>query len=396
MKNVNSEDRYQFYPHISAKNRLPVKIIRGGSSKGIFVSAEDIPPMGIDRDNLILRLFGTPDLRQIDGLGGGDKLTSKLAVMGKSLRSDCHVSYLFAQVGTEFPDVDWTSNCGNISAGAALFAALGKYGENRDGFHYIAIEQANTGRCIHAHIPLVDEMPALEGNFEIGGVPRAGPRIDLDFSDFNGSTLNKGVFPTGDRQELINLKCGIDLPVTIIDVANLSILVNAENLGIDLTQSLSNLQMDKDLIDRLDDIRASVLIKLKMASEKTIALTLRRSVNPLVHLLGIPRTFRTLYGTSLHLNKYDILARSYSRGSFSKAFPVTGAIGVAVAAFVNGTIAEKYGCQTGTSAEITVGHPSGHLRVEVQVVDQKKHIFIKKATIGRTARLLLDGEAYLS
>ena len=320
--------------------RLPVKIIRGGSSKGIFVRVEDLPPAGMSRDRAILRLFGAPDVRQIDGLGGADKLTSKLAVMGPPTRSDCDISYLFAQVGTEFPDVDWTSNCGNISGGAALYAALERVGTARDAVRHISIEQANTGRRLLATVPLNEGVPALTGDFRIGGVPGTGPRIDLDFADFDGSCLGQGVFPTGARQEVLILPDQTSVPVTILDMANLNILVRAEDLGLDLTRPLYCLQADNDLLDRLDMIRAAVMLKLGMAKPETVMETIRRSLNPLVQILSKPQSYKDLAGRVIAAESHDLLSRSYSRRTFSKAFPGTGAIGTALGTFTAGTLAE--------------------------------------------------------
>ena len=375
--------------------KLPVKIIRGGSSKGIFVRVADLPPAGIQRDCLILRLFGSPDSRQIDGLGGADKLTSKLAVMGPPTRPDCDITYLFAQVGTEFAHVDWNSNCGNISSGAALFAALDRVGITRDGQRHIAIEQANTGRRLLASVPMSADEPALVGDFEIGGVPGTGPRIDLDFADFAGSCLNCGLFPTGARREVLKLDDGPPLLVTILDMANLNVLLKAEDLGVDLTRPLEHLQGDGALLDRLDQIRATVLIRLGMASTTTAAEMIRRSVNPLVQLLAAPQSYRNLVGHEVTIGSHDVLSRSYARRAFSKAFPGTGAIGTAVGAFLNGTVADIYGRNAVSQSRIRIGHPGGCLSVAVTLSNAEAEPCIREAIIGRTARVLLEGYAYL-
>ncbi|MCC4242083.1 PrpF domain-containing protein [Thalassospira povalilytica] len=376
-------------------SRLPLKIIRGGSSKGIFVRVEDLPDAGSDRDSVILRLFGSPDIRQIDGLGGADKLTSKLAVMGPPTRSDCDISYLFAQVGTEFPDVDWKSNCGNISSGAALFAALDRLGEKHGVQRKIAIEQANTGRRLLATVPLRGDDPALKGEYSIGGVPGTGPRIDLDFADFNGSCLNRGLFPSGKREEKLLLPDGTVLPVTIIDMANLSVLVQADKLNVDLSLSLNRLQEDRNLTHTLDQIREAVLIKLGMATPETATEIIRRSVNPLVQILAQPQAYCDLAGNTISVQSHDVLSRSYARGAFSKAFPGTGAIGTGVCAFIAGTVAEQYTRNLVCPTEIRIGHPSGCMSVEVSVSDTSAELHVLKASIGRTARVLMEGVAHL-
>lgn len=375
--------------------RLPVKIIRGGSSKGIFVRSEDLPQAGPERDRLVLRLFGAPDVRQIDGLGGGDKLTSKLAVMGTPTRSDCDISYLFAQVGTKFPDVDWDSNCGNISSGAALFAAIDGVGTVEGGRQQIAIEQSNTGRRLLATVPFNGNRPAVTGTFAIGGVPGTGPRIDLDFADFEGSCLNRGLFPSGIRQQELALPDDATFPVTIVDMANLNVLIQANVLGLDLSSSLEVMQNNTTLLDRLDAIRSAVLIELGLATRESAPAIIRRSVNPLIHILAEPKSYRSLNGNHIDAGDCDLISRSYARRAFSKAFPGTGAIGVAVASRVTGTLATRYGSNAIDRRQIRIGHPSGCLGVETIVSEVEKTVSIQRALIGRTARVLMEGTAYL-
>jgi len=375
---------------------LKVKIIRGGSSKGVFVHTENLPAPGPLRDQLVLRLFGAPDIRQIDGLGGGDKLTSKLAIMGSPTRTDCNISFLFAQVGTEFPDLDWHSNCGNISSGAALFAAIEGAGHDRDGQQHIAIEQANTGRRLLATIPMTGDAPATKGSFAIGGVPGTGPRIDLDFADFDGSCLNKGLFPTGSRQQKLVLPDGKAILITVIDMANLNVIVHAADLGIDLTCPLNQLQGNAELLDRLDHIRATVMIQLGQATLQTAAGIIRRSVNPLVHILATPQSYTDLGGAQIGAQTHDVLARSYARSAFSKAYPGTGAIGIAVAMCIPGTNAAVFGQNAANAADLRIGHPSGCLSVSAEVRETATGLNVESAKIGRTARVLMEGTAYLT
>lgn len=375
---------------------LSVKIIRGGSSKGVFVLAKDLPLPGPVRDRLVLRLFGAPDIRQIDGLGGGDKLTSKLAIMGPPTRADCDISYLFAQVGTEFPDLDWHSNCGNISSGAALFAAIENAGHDQGQQRHIAIEQANTGRRLLAKIPMSGDTPAMTGSFAIGGVPGTGPKIDLDFADFGGSCLNKGLFPIGSRQQQLILPDGKAISISIIDMANLNVIVHAADLGIDLTCPLKKLQDDVVLLDRLDHIRATVMIQLGQATQHTAAEIIRRSVNPLVHILAPPQTYTDLNGAQVDARTHDVLARSYARRAFSKAYPGTGAIGTAVAMCISGTNSAVFGQAAPNAANLRIGHPSGCLSVNAKVSETAAGLSVENATIGRTARVLMEGKAYLT
>src|SRR5258708_13480825 len=171
----------------------------------MYTERDALPPPGKERDRQILDLFGSPDVRQIDGLGGADKLTSKVAVMGKPARADCDIDYLFGQVGTVIPRVDWTSNCGNLSAGAALYAVHKRYVPLDGESVNVAIHQVNTGRRLRAIVPLLDGKPALKGDFAIGGGPGTGPPIDLDFGDFGGVAMKKGVRPPGNPADPLAL-----------------------------------------------------------------------------------------------------------------------------------------------------------------------------------------------
>ncbi|MDR5859268.1 hypothetical protein FZZ93_03125 [Halomonas eurihalina] len=375
-------------------DHFPLRLIRGGSSKGIFLRETDIPSPGPERDAVILKLFGTPDIRQIDGLGGGDKLTSKLAVMGKALRKDCDVSYLFGQVGTKFSDLDWQSNCGNISAGAALFAALDGLGDRDGATMSLSIEQRNTGRKLLARVPMAGDIPSRTGDFEIGGVPGTGPRIDLDFADFAGSTLNQGLFPTGARADLITLANGIQLSATIIDIANLSVIVAARDLAIDLLMPIDALQRDYALRTRLDTIRAAVAIRLGMCTQEGVATFLRRSVNPFIHIVAPPCTYPSINGNEVKAETQDIWSRSYSRATFSKAFPGSGAVGLAVAARLKGTVANDVAWCGDNPSQVWVGHPGGLLSMEVASTETVREVQVSRAVLGRTARLLLEGVGY--
>ena len=298
---------------------IRTKIIRGGSSKGVFLDASEVPPAGPTRDAMILRLFGTLDRRQIDGLGGADKLTSKVAIIGPSNRMDCDVAYLFGQVGTEHPTVDWQSNCGNISAGAALYAAYQGLGNTSDNHRLIRIEQSNTGRVLEAMVPVEHGVPLKTGDFSIGGVPGQGPKIDLDFRDFSGSCLNRGLFPTGDRLSLVAVPGISPLEVTVMDMANLHIFVHANDLNIHPSVSVDPLQANRDLLERLDSLRATVALELGFFSTAELALSLSRNMNPLVHIIDSAHNYCASSGQSILQGDMDLLVRSYSRGQIQQS-----------------------------------------------------------------------------
>jgi 2-methylaconitate cis-trans-isomerase PrpF len=374
-------------------------ILRGGSSKGIYIERDALPPAGELRDRQILDIFGTPDVRQIDGLGGADKLTSKVAVMGKPTRSDCDIDYLFGQVGTVVPRIDWTSNCGNLSAGAALYAVHKAYVRADGNLANVAIHQVNTGRRLLAIVPLDNGAAALQGDFAIGGVPGTGPRIDLDFGDFGGGAMKKGVLPTGSPVDWFDVPGLGRIEVSVIDAANLCIFVRAEEVGIDPKTGVEELQADKALVNRLEAIRANVSSEIGFITEGDVEEEMKVRVNPLLFAVAEPTTYKALNNVMVEEKDHDILSRSMARRAFSKAHPGTGSIGTSVACGIKGTIAhEAYRgkAERGKTYSVRIGHPGGHLEVRARLdPESNKAPAIESAVIGRTARVIMDGRAYL-
>lgn len=374
-------------------------ILRGGSSKGVYIERDALPPAGAERDRQILEIYGSPDVRQIDGLGGADKLTSKVAVMGKPTRQDCDIDYLFGQVGTVIPKIDWTSNCGNLSAGAALYAVHKHYVPLTGEAAQIAIHQVNTGRRLRATVPLLDGQAARQGSFAIGGVPGTGPRIDLDFGDFGGGAMNRGVLPTGNPVDSFDVPGLGRIDVSVIDAANLCIFVRVEDVGIDPLAGVEELQADRALIDRLEAIRTTVSRDIGFITEGDVEQEMRIRVNPLLFAVASPRTYKGLNNVVVEKSDHDILSRSMARRAFSKAHPGTGSIGTSVACGIEGTIAyEAYRGRTkrGESYSVRIGHPGGHLEVRAKLdALSNRPPMLESAILGRTARVIMDGRAYL-
>jgi 2-methylaconitate cis-trans-isomerase PrpF len=373
-------------------------ILRGGSSKGIYIERDCLPRPGPQRDRQILDIFGSPDVRQIDGLGGADKLTSKVAVMGKPTRPDCDIDYLFGQVGTVIPRVDWTSNCGNLSAGAALYAVHKAYVPLEGDSVKVAIHQVNTGRRLRATVPLQDGKPARTGNFAIGGVPGTGARIDLDFGDFGGGAMNRGILPTGNPVDTFDVPGLGRIQISVIDAANLCIFVRTQDVGIDPLTGVEELQANTALIDRLEAIRATVSRDIGFITQD-VTEEMKVRVNPLLFAVAAPTTYKALNNVTVNESDHDILSRSMARRAFSKAHPGTGSIGTAVACGIEGTIAaEAYRgkAERGKSYSVRIGHPGGHLEVQAKLdALSNKPPMLESAILGRTARVIMDGRAYL-
>jgi 2-methylaconitate cis-trans-isomerase PrpF len=380
--------------------KISCTIIRGGTSKGIFLERDDIPPAGPERDKLIMAIFGSPDPRQIDGLGGADKLTSKTAVMGPPTRKDCDIDYLFGQVGTSMARIDWTSNCGNISSGAALYAIEKGYVKSKEDKVKVLIHQANTGRRLIATVPLVDGRSATEGDFRIGGVPGTGGRIDLDFQDFAGCILKKSILPTGHPVDKFLVPDIGKLDVSIVDMANLCLFVRAADVGMDDERGIVDLQNDKDVVARLEKIRAAVSAEIGFIKGDTAAEDLMVKVNPLLFVVGRPRSYQTLIGNTVEGKDFDLFARSITRAQFSKAYPGTGSIGTAVSCGIKGTVSSEMLLEgpppMGKPYKVRVGHPGGILQVSAWLeIAKGGDIKANSAVVGRTASLLMEGTAYV-
>ncbi len=373
-------------------------IIRGGSSKGIYLDMRDLPAAGAARDAVILRLFGSPDRRQIDGLGGADKLTSKVAVMGPPTRPDCDIDYLFGQVNTELPRIDWHANCGNLSAGAGLYGALTGRGRIGPDMADVAVHQVNTGRRLLTRVPMLDGAPAVEGDFAIGGVPGAGPRIDVDFGDFAGSALGGSLLPTGRAVDRIEVPGIGPLDVSVIDMANLLIFVRVADIGMEPAASIWDMQADAALVARLEAVRKAVSAEIGFITGPEADETLRVSTNPLIFAVAPPTAYDATDGRPVGPGAHDLFARSLARFEFSKAYPGSGAAGTAVAACLPGTLPHEAALGPGPVEGVRtlrVGHPGGVLDVAADLRTDGESHEVRQALIGRTARLLMHGTAYI-
>lgn len=377
--------------------KIPCLIVRGGTSKGVYVERDVLPPEGSERDRVILSLFGSPDKRQIDGLGGADKLTSKVAVMGPPTRPDCDFDYNFGQVMIDLPLIDWNSNCGNLTAGAAIYGVYKGYVKSDADSVQVAVHQVNTGRRLLATVPLKGGMPATEGDFAIGGVPGVGARIDINFADFAGCTLNRGILPTGNPVDEFDVPGLGRIQASVVDMANFHIFVRAADLGMDHEQDIITLQADDKVVSRLEAIRAVVAAEMDYIKGPDAPEQLRLKMNPLLFVVGAPRTYQTLNDETIDGESYDLFARSITRGLFSKAYPGSGSIGTGICAGLEGTITAEMAAggprKAGKNYTLRVGQPSGTLEVYCRLKEEQGGLTVEEATVARTARVLMDGVA---
>jgi 2-methylaconitate cis-trans-isomerase PrpF len=340
--------------------------------------------------------IGSPDSRQIDGLGGAEKLTSKVAIMGPPTRDDCDVDYLFGQVSINLPLIDWSANCGNISSGAALYGALAGAGRIEDGVAHINVHQVNTGRRMRAEVPMLDGSPAVDGEFSISGVPGSGAPILLDFSDFAGSAMGKGLFPTGDRLNSFSIPGVGQLKVSIVDMTNLHFFVHARDLKFDTAEKFENIVANAELMERIALVRERIAEEIGFGSGSALKEKLSISVSPQVVIVHEPVSYSALDGSAVPDDSYDLFART-TNFAMHKAYPGTGAIATAVAIGVPGTLVNEVATvktEFGKEYVSRIGHPSGTMNVQARIDESGGELKVAHANVGRTARLLMDGRTF--
>ncbi len=336
---------------------IAATLMRGGTSKGIFVDASDLPAAGEHRDRFILALFGSPDPMQINGLGGTHSSTSKLMAVSASSHAECDVDYLFAQVGIEQPVVDYNGNCGNLTTAIAPFAIdEGMVAVSGDEA-IVILRNLNTGVRVRSTVPLNDGRAAVEGEVSVAGVAGTGPAITTDYLDPGGSVLGS-VLPTGRAQDRIGLEDGTEIEASIVDVTSPHAFVRSTDL-------------DLSDLDRLETIRA----------------TCGEAVG--INSLAIPRLVIVDPSSD---SGADIEARATSMQRIHHAFPMTGALCTAAAVGLAGTIPNEVMQGPGVGQRsLRLRHPKGVVEVRADVRGNE----VRSVGVTRTARRLFRGDAFV-
>lgn len=364
--------------------------MRGGTSKGVFFHENEVPQDPGERQKLILRVFGSPDRRQVDGLGGADILTSKVAIVGPPSRKDADVDYVFGQVGIAEPEIDFSTVCGNLSAAVGPFAIDEGLVRARGAVARIKIFCPNVGRYLISEMQVADGKFVPEGDYRIDGVPGTGSRISLDLADTAGLITGR-TLPTGNTRDVVKLRNAGDFEVTVVDAGNVAAFVRATDLGLDGTESPAEIDGNKKLIDTIERIRMAVAGMTGLTRELD---SWKRGVSPLLPILAIVRG--PAPGPAAGAGGADIVARMYGGGMTHKTYAVTGAICTGVAARTGGTIVSELLSPKGKMQDtIIIGHPSGVIPVEVTAGSGPGRTRLERAVVYRTARRILDGRVYL-
>ena len=373
--------------------KIPCAIYRGGTSKPIFFLEKDLPRDPKTRDRVVLAAFGSPDLRQIDGLGGADPLTSKVAYIGPPTVPNTDINYTFGYVGIVQPVIDYTGNCGNTSAAAGPFALLRGLIEPKEPITKVRIYNTNTKKVIVAEFPVRDGEFLSEGNFRIDGAPGSGSKILLDFIDSGGSVTGK-LLPTGKVKEEIKFPTVGTLTVSMVDAANPFVFVRGTDLGVQGNETLEEIAGNSVLLKKCEEIR-SVVAEIMGIAKKEEA-TQKSPGVPKIALVSPPTSYQSPKG-KVEASEVDIVARMTALQKLHKAFAVTGAVCLGTAAKVEGTIVNEIfrRVQPGNPSAVRIGHPSGTIQVEIGIEKRNGSLELTKAALARTARLLMDGHVYV-
>ncbi len=383
-----------------AQIKIPATYMRGGTSKGVFFRLQDLPEAarvaGAARDALLLRVIGSPDAygKQIDGMGAATSSTSKTVILAKSARAGHDVDYLFGQVAIDKAFVDWSGNCGNLSAAVGSFAISGGMVDParipHDGVATVRIWQANIGKTIIAHVPMTAGEVQETGDFELDGVTFPAAEVKLEFLDPAAEEEGGGgaMFPTGQLVDDLDVPGVGTLKVTMINAGIPTIFVNAEAIGYTGTELQEAINGDPAALARFESIRAHGAVRMGLI--KHIDEALKRQHTPKVAFVAAPAAYVSSSGKQVGAGDADLLVRALSMGKLHHAMMGTAAVAIGTAAAIPGTLV-NLAAGGGARNEVRFGHPSGTLRVgaEANLVDGEWSV--SKAIMSRSARVLMEG-----
>jgi len=384
----------------SPQIKIPAVYMRGGTSKGVFFRLQDLPtaaqPPGPARDALLMRVIGSPDPygKQIDGMGGATSSTSKTVIVSKSTRPDHDVDYLFGQVAIDKAFVDWSGNCGNLSAAVGPFAISSGLVDAdravRNGIATVRIWQANIGKTIIAHVPMTDGTVQETGDFELDGVTFPAAEVALEFMDPAADEDGPGgsMFPTGNVVDDLDVPGIGTLKATMINAGIPTIFVDAETIGYRGTELQDAINSDEQALAKFETIRAYGA--LRMGLIERIDDISKRQHTPKFAFVARPTDYIASSGKPVRAGDVDLLVRAMSMGKLHHAMMGTAAVAIGAAAAIPGTLV-NLAAGGGEREAVRFGHPSGTLRVGAQAARVGGEWVVKKAIMSRSARVLMEG-----
>ncbi|WP_415763183.1 2-methylaconitate cis-trans isomerase PrpF [Pseudomonas sp. CP4] len=380
--------------------KIPATYMRGGTSKGVFFSLTDLPEAaqvpGPARDALLLRVIGSPDPydKQIDGMGGATSSTSKTVILSKSTRADHDVDYLFGQVSIDKPFVDWSGNCGNLSAAVGSFAiSNGLVDASRipdNGVAVVRVWQANIGKTIIAHVPITNGEVQETGDFELDGVTFPAAEVQVEFMDPAAEEEGGGgsMFPTGNLVDELEVPGVGTFKATMINAGIPTIFVNAEDIGYTGTELQGAINGDPRALLMFETIRAYGALRMGLIANLEEAA--KRQHTPKVAFVAKPADYVASSGKAIAAGDVDLLVRALSMGKLHHAMMGTAAVAIGTAAAISGTLVNLAAGGIERNA-VRFGHPSGTLRVGAEATLENGEWMVKKAIMSRSARVLMEG-----
>ncbi|WP_223415711.1 MULTISPECIES: 2-methylaconitate cis-trans isomerase PrpF [unclassified Pseudomonas] len=380
--------------------KIPATYMRGGTSKGVFFSLKDLPEAaqvpGSARDALLLRVIGSPDPydKQIDGMGGATSSTSKTVILSKSIKADHDVDYLFGQVSIDKPFVDWSGNCGNLSAAVGSFAiSNGLVDASRiphNGVAVVRVWQANIGKTIIAHVPITNGEVQETGDFELDGVTFPAAEVQVEFMDPAAEEEGGGgsMFPTGNLVDDLEVPGVGTFKATMINAGIPTIFVNAEDIGYTGTELQGAINGDPKALAMFETIRAYGALRMGLISNLDEAA--KRQHTPKVAFVAKPADYVSSSGKAICAGDVDLLVRALSMGKLHHAMMGTAAVAIGTAAAISGTLVNLAAGGIERNA-VRFGHPSGTLRVGAEASQVNGEWTVKKAIMSRSARVLMEG-----
>ena len=380
--------------------KIPATYMRGGTSKGVFFRLQDLPEAaqvpGPARDALLLRVIGSPDPygKQIDGMGGATSSTSKIVIIERSSRPDHDVDYLFGQVSIDKAFVDWSGNCGNLSAAVGPFAiSAGLVDPGRvphNGVATVRIWQANIGKTIIGHVPITDGAVQETGSFELDGVTFPAAEVRLEFMDPAAEEEGAGgaMFPTGHLVDDLDVPGVGTLKATMINAGIPTIFVNAEEIGYTGTELQDAINSDGKALSKFETIRAHGALRMGLIKHLDEIAT--RQHTPKIAFVAKSAAYVASSGKQVGAGDVDLLVRAMSMGKLHHAMMGTAAVAIGTAAAIPGTLV-NLAAGGGEREAVRFGHPSGTLRVGAQASQVDGEWVVKKAIMSRSARVLMEG-----
>ena len=382
---------------MSEQSEIRCVLMRGGTSKGVYLRAEDLPGPGVRRDALLRRLLGSPDVLQIDGLGGSRPITSKVAIVSASARTDADVDYTFAQVSIDSEHVSYLGNCGNISSGVGPFAVdegLLEVDPASDGVQPVRIWNTNTEKLLVAHVPVAGGRARTTGDFAIAGVPGTGAAIVMDWSQTVGAKTGR-LLPTGRPVDRIRLESGREIDATLCDAGNPALWVAASAVGLTGSEHPEAINANAELLRTVQELRGKAAVAAGLCQDWRRADVESVGV-PLLGFVAPPADYTTLNGRAVSAAEMDLRVRLMFMNRLHESIAGTGSISLSAASRVKGSVV--HGVATVRARdELRIGHPSGVMAVRVNGEEQSSAgsgddpFRFRELSIVRTARRLMHG-----